>query len=279
MDTDNSDDELIRKRAFKISDSIELEDILIQDNTVEEKNHVKEEIDEALGDIFDPFAQIDKNSPGNIQDDGTVNSPPEIDIVTDLAQEGERKVNWILMASMILIFSGISIVAGIALDPLYATILLMILALFGLLLGERWVPKRNLNLLGITWVIISMKILYGLAIELQRWDLISIEVLGTLLLSLVALNVYLSYRHKHDAIAAQSTLILLVIGSATGYGFGEVGIAVMILIATILVHGLAIHRKSGNLAALGIASTNLWVGMHALTNGFSIGPLTILQMQ
>ena len=74
MDTDNSDDELIRKRAFKISDSIELEDILIQDNTVEEKNHVEEEIDEALGDIFDPFAQIDKNSPGNIQDDGTVNS-------------------------------------------------------------------------------------------------------------------------------------------------------------------------------------------------------------
>ena len=278
MDTDNSDDELIRKRAFKISDSIELEDILIQDNTVEVKNNVEEEIDEALGDIFDPFAQIDKNSPGNIQDDGTVNSPPEIDIVTDLAQEGERKVNWILMASMILIFSGISIVAGIALDPLYATILLMILALFGLSLGELWVPKRNLNLLGITWVIISMKILYGLAIELQRWEMISIEVLGTLLLSLVALNVYLSYRHKHDAIAAQSTLILLVIGSATGYGFGEIGIAVMILIATILVHGLAIHRKSGNLAALGIASTNLWVGMHALTNGFSIGPLTILQI-
>ena len=123
-----------------------------------------------------------------------------------------------------------------------------------------------------------MKILYGLAIELQRWEVISFEILGILLLALVGLNVYLSYRHKHDAIAAQSTLILLLIGSAAGYGYGEIGIAVMILMATILVHGLAIHRKSGNLAALGIASTNLWVGMHALTNGFSIGPLTILQI-
>ena len=279
MDTDNSDDELIRKRAFKISDSIELEDILIQEEAVEKIIHKEEEVDEALGDIFDPFAPIDKNSPGNIQEDGTVNNPPEIDIVTDLAREGEKKVNWILMASMILIFSGISIIAGIALNPLYATILLVVLALFGLTLGELWVSKNNLNLLGITWVIISMKILYGLAIELQRWDIISSELLGIFLLSLVGLNVYLSYRHKHDAIAAQSTLILLAIGSAAGYGFGEIGIAIMILVATILVHGLAIHRKSGNLAALGIASTNLWVGMHALTNGFSIGSLTILPLE
>ena len=125
MDTDNSDDELIRKRAFKISDSIELEDILIQDE-VEEKIILEEkEVDEALGDIFDPFAKIDKNSPGFIQEDGTVSNPPEIDIITDLAKEGEKKVNWILMASMILVFSGISIISGIALSPLYATILLV----------------------------------------------------------------------------------------------------------------------------------------------------------
>tara|TARA_B110000438_G_scaffold26590_1_gene25352 strand:- start:813 stop:4541 length:3729 start_codon:yes stop_codon:yes gene_type:complete len=279
VDTDNSDDELIRKRAFKISDSIELEDILIQDEVEEKIIFEEKEVDEALGDIFDPFAKIDKNSPGFIQEDGTVSNPPEIDIITDLAKEGEKKVNWILMASMILVFSGISIIAGIALSPLYATILLVCLALFGLTLGELWVSKNNLNLLGITWIIISMKILYGLAIELQRWEVISFEILGILLLALVGLNVYLSYRHKHDAIAAQSTLILLLIGSAAGYGYGEIGIAVMILMATILVHGLAIHRKSGNLAALGIASTNLWVGMHALTNGFSIGSLTILQLE
>ena len=275
--TEDSNDELIRKRAFKISDSIELGDILIPDETPEiEQPKSILEVDEALGDIFDPFAQLDEKTPGNIRKDGTVIDKPETDLTTNLAQDGERKVNWILMASMILLFSGVSIVAGIALEPFFATIFLLFLATIGFIFGETWIPKKNLHLLGITWVIISMKVLYGLAIELQRWDIVSVEVLGGLLITLVGLNVYLSYRHNHDAIAAQSTLILLAIGSATGYSFGENGIALMILIATILVHSLALHRKSGNLAALGIASTNLWIGMHALTEGFSVGSLRIL---
>ena len=277
VSTEDSNDELIRERAFKISESIELADIIIpiDEQETEDVNEI-EHVDEALGEIFDPFSQEDENSPGYVNRDGTVNNEPERDLTTNLSQEGERKVNWVLMASMILLFSGVSIVAGIALEPFFATILLLFLAIMGFVLGEYWIPKKNLHLLGVTWVIISMKVLYGLAIELQRWNIISIEILGFLLLALVGFNVYLSYRHNHDAIAAQSTLILLAIGSATGYSFGEIGIAVMILIATILVHGLALHRKSGNLAALGIASTNLWIGMHALTEGFSLGSLKIL---
>ena len=277
VSTEDSNDKLIRERAFKISDSVELTDIIIPDETLEiDPEKDTQEIDEALGDIFDPFTPLDEKSPGSIRRDGTVVNKPEADLTTNLAQDGERKVNWVLMASMILLFSGVSIVAGIALEPLFATIFLLFLATIGFIFGETWIPKKNLHLLGITWIIISMKVLYGLAIELQRWDIISVEALGGLLLALVGFNVYLSYRHNHDAIAAQSTLILLAIGSATGYSFGEIGIAWMILIATILVHSLALHRKSGNLAALGIASTNLWIGMHALTEGFSIGSLKIL---
>ena len=83
---------------------------------------------------------------------------------------------------------------------------------------------------------------------------------------------------NHDAIAAQSTLVLLAIGSSTGSILGEIGVAVMILISTILLHGLAIHRKSGNLAALGIASSNLWIGMHAITDGFKIGEMVIIKI-
>ena len=49
----------------------------------------------------------------------------------------------------------------------------------------------------------------------------------------------------------------------------------MILISTILLHGLALHRQSGNLAALGVAASNLWIGMHAITNGFTAGSLII----
>ena len=125
-----------------------------------------------------------------------------------------------------------------------------------------------------------MKVLYGLAIELNRWELggflpISVEVLAILLLLLVALNVFIAYRHDHDAIAAQATLVLLAIGSTAGSIGGEVGVAVMILLATLLLHGLALHRGSGNLAALGVAASNLWIGMHAITGGFTAGSLVI----
>ena len=77
------------------------------------------------------FSQDNENLPGIVRKDGTVEIPPETDVVTNLAKEGERKVNWILMASMIVIFSALGIVAGIALDPMLAIVLLIGLALFG----------------------------------------------------------------------------------------------------------------------------------------------------
>ena len=39
------------------------------------------------------------------------------------------------------------------------------MAIFGLICGENWIPKKNMRLLGVTWVIISMKLLYGLALD------------------------------------------------------------------------------------------------------------------
>ena len=126
VSTGDSNDKLIRERAFKISDSVILEDILIPDEILEiDPKKDTEEVDEALGDIFDPFAPLDEKFPGNIRKDGTVVNKPEADLTSNLAQEGERKVNWILMASMVLLFSGVSIVAGIALEPLFATIFLL----------------------------------------------------------------------------------------------------------------------------------------------------------
>ena len=229
--------------------------------------------------MFDPFIDKGSRTPGAVQSDGTVSSSPERDIVTDLALEGERRVNWILMASMVIVYSAISIQIGRTFDPLVGTIALLILATIGFVLGEYWVPKEGMVLLGVTWVIISMKVLYGLAIELRQWGVIESDlVLGISLLLLVGLNVYVSYRHDQDAIAAQSTLVLLAIGSTAGTEFGENGVAAMILLATILVHGLALNRKSGNLASLGIASSNLWIGMHALTSGFEVGQLRVLPL-
>ena len=279
MDEEEREDRIIRERKFKMDFDVHLEGINIEDNTLENTEIIKQEKDEALGDFFDPFEDTNDSSPGIIQKDGKIKNAPERDIVTEISIEGERSVNWSIMVAMIFIYSIISIQIGNTFDPLLATIILIFLAGFGFTLGEVWIPKEKMKMLGITWVIISMKVLYGLAIEFRNWNFISVEGLVLLLIFLVFINLYFAYRHNHDAIAAQSTLVLLSIGSTTGSVLGEEGVAGMIFISTIMIHSLAIHRKSGNLASLGIAASNLWVGMHAITSGFQIGELVILQLE
>ncbi len=278
MGDDESPDKVIREREFRLPSGIDIGNLNVSEDVDDSKKAQKQ--DDAIGDLFDPFAGLDADSPGTVSRDGGVSSPPERDIVSQLSTEGEQKVNWILMVSMIVIYSAISIQIGRVFEAQVGTILLLFLAFFGFGLGELWVPKERLSLLGITWVIISMKVLYGLAIELRNWGVIEDDLLlGIVLLLLVLVNVLVAYRHNHDAIAAQSTLVLLAIGSTAGTEFGELGVAVMILIATIILHGIAINRGSGNLASLGIASSNLWIGMHAITPQFSAGPLQVLPIE
>ena len=278
MVDDASEDEIIRERAFRISDKLDIGDLvdtaLFDGDDV--RSEVNEEVDEAIGELFDPFS--DKKSRGAIERDGTVKSAPESDIVTEISVDGERGINWILMGAMILVYSAIGFQIGFVFEPMLASFSLVFLAVVGFFFGERWSSDRRLRVLGITWVIISMKVLYGLSVELQRWGIVGVEGLGAILIVVVCLNIAASYRYEHDAIAAQSTLVLLAIGSTAGSLYGQEGVALMILISTILVHGLAVHRKSGNLAALGIASSNLWIGMHATTKGFEIGELRVMAL-
>ncbi len=281
MADDERDDRIIRESEFRRSINIDLSDIKLPEKSGDEEERREElakAVDEALEEFHDPFEQPSGDEPGAVQRDGSVPLAPGHDIVTDIAVEGERGVNWVLMISMIIVYSAIGVQAGLALPPLLAIAVLVLLAGVGFALGERWVPDPAMKLLGVTWVIISMKVMYGLAIELNRWDYIGMEALGGLLLLLVGVNVLVAYRHDHDAIAAQSTLVLLAIASTAGSVLGESGVAGMILLATLLVHGLALHRQSGNLAALGVAASNLWIGMHAITGGFEFGSLRILAL-
>ena len=275
------DDRIIREREFRRGINIDLSNIEIPERSGDEEERREElakAVDEALGEFYDPFEQPSGDEPGAVQQDGSVPLAPEHDIVTEIAVEGERGVNWVLMISMIVVYSAIGVQAGLALSPLLAIVVLMLLVGVGFALGERWVPDPAMKLLGVTWVIISMKVMYGLAIELNHWDYIGIEALGGLLLLLVGVNILVAYRHDHDAIAAQSTLVLLALASTAGSVLGESGVAGMILLATLLMHGLALHRQSGNLAALGVAASNLWIGMHAITGGFELGSLRILAL-
>ena len=199
MTDEEPDDKIIRERQFRRSTGIDIIDL--NHNSSEEEGEVSPPEDEALGDVFDPFIDKGGSAPGAVRSDGTVQSEPERDIVTNLAIDGESRVNWILMASMVVVYSAISIQIGRTFDPALGTLALLLLASIGFVLGEYWVPKEGMTLLGVTWVIISMKVLYGLAIELRQWGIIDSDLLlGISLLVLVGLNIYVSYRHDQDAI-------------------------------------------------------------------------------
>lgn len=242
------------------------------------------EIDRAVGDILDPFVAPGTPIAGDVSRDGTVQLAPEEDSVTQLAVEGEQRLHWSLMVTMVVTWSLIGFLVGTVLPPLVGALGLTAMAVFGFWLGERWIPRRDMRLLGVTWVIISMKLLYGLALDVHHWGWLgegesAAWALGGLLIALVAANVWVAHHHDDDAIAAQATLVLLAIASAAGAVGGELGIAGLIAVATLLLHALALQRHSGNLASLGIAATNLWIGMHAIVNEFSIGQLTILPLE
>ena len=285
----DEDDAVIRKRAFEMGGGLDLSGFL-DDTAIEEAKQTsqpqleqpkKTDVDEAMGEIFDPFA--DGPQPGDVQRDGTVHLPPEMDTITELATTGEKRLHWGIMVSMIVVYSVVGWLVGTTLDnPAIGLFSLLALSILGFILGERWVPDPSMRMLGITWVIITMKLLYGLAIDLAHWDLwgifpIDSTTLGGLLLGLVGLNVWVSYHHDEDAIAAQATLVLLAIGSGAGAVYGQMGVATGIVVATLLLHGLAWHRQSGNLSSLGIAASNIWIGMHAFSQDWSIGALKIVR--
>ena len=167
MGDDESPDKVIREREFRLPSGIDLGNLDVPEIVDDSKKTQKQ--DDGEGDLFYRFTESDEDfaRTGNV--DGGVSSPPERDIVSQLSKEGEQRINWILMVSMIVIYSAISIQIGRVFEAQIGTILLLFLAFFGFGLGELWVPKERLSLLGVTWVIISMKVLYGLAIELRNW--------------------------------------------------------------------------------------------------------------
>ena len=117
--SDEKDDRVIRERRFKMGGNIDIGDLGLEDiladlaeqGSTSPNSDPKPEIDEALGDVFDPFTEPTGAEAGAIQADGSVLSAPEDDIVTSMAKEGERRVNWSLMVAMIFVFSALSVVA------------------------------------------------------------------------------------------------------------------------------------------------------------------------
>ena len=270
-----AEDEILSKRNFEKDSGVNLDSFIIESAFEKEPSGNTEEVEEsevdiAVGELAEIFSHGDL--PSRINRDGTVKDAPEKDSVTEYAMEGEKRLHYGLMISMIVVWSAIGTIVGTSpiLSHTISAAGLLFMAGFGMWLGEIWIPRKSMHLLGVTWVIISMKILYGLAISMYTWDWISSTQLGASLLGLVALNIAIAQHHDEDAIATQATLVLLAIGSAAGGPYGEEGIAVMIGAGTLLFHALAYLRNSGNLASLGIAVSYLWIGLHAISNDWVI---------
>ena len=285
-DHDSVEDDVLRQKEFRRGSGIDLGQFVIQDHEeVEEETSVEvQETDAAVGEIVSLFSGKDEqsNEPGVIKRDGTVEDAAAPDSVTDMAVHGERRLGFGLLAGMVLVWSVLGWVVGTALPPFLGGPLLIIMGFSGLWVGEKWIPNPTMHLLGVTWVIISMKILYGFALDVHHWGWLDTSPLGAdlslgiFLLTLIGFNVVIAQRHDDDAIAAQATLVLLALGSATGALYDEIGVAGMILLGTLSMHGLALHRQSGNLASLGIAVSYLWIGLHAFSNEWSIANIEIV---
>ena len=273
---DPQEDDLLRERAFQRAGGLDLSGFALSvEPEAGHDEHIevqKAEADAAVGDIHSPFGPSSEP-----------NGPAE-DVVTGLAVEGERRLGQGLLVAMVVAYSALAAYVGTALPPSVAAPGLLMLGGAGLWLGERWIPRPSMRLLGVTWVIISMKILYGFALDAHHWGWFDALPdaglgLGVVLLGLVGLNVGLAQRHDDDAIAAQATLILLLVGSAAGGLYGELGVVVMIAFGTLVLHGMALLRGTGNLASLGIAASYLWVGVHALSNDWMVLGLHLVPLE
>ena len=276
------EDDVLREQTFKRPQGLNLDSFMVSAPATEpapapddDTSSVETESDSgdaAVGQVRDFFTM----------EAGEDEAP---DPTTQLAMQAEQTIGKGLAAAMIVVWTAIGALVGTVLPPVFGGVGLLVMAGFGLYLGERWIRRESMHLLGITWVIISMKLLYGLALDAWRWGWLAdvglpeSQVLGGLMLGLVGLNVGLAFRHDEDAIAAQSALVLFAIGSSAGAVYGELGIAVLIVLAMALMHGLALLRSSGNLASLGISMSYLWVGVHALSNDWSILSLTLLTIE
>ncbi len=288
-------DDVVRKRDFQRAQGVDFQAFMVQsddDETetslLQSQEDMAEEVEDiAVGKVASLFSsgEDDFLAPGAVQSDGSVVLQAEMDSVTDMAVHGEKRLSFGLLIAMVLTWSAIGAIVGTVLPEVPSGLGLFTMGVFGLYLGERWIPNPNMRLLGVTWVIISMKLFYGLALDAWHWGWFDFspygasETLGASLVALVTLNIFIAQRHDEDAIAAQATLILLLVGSAAGALYGEVGIAAMVGLGTLLMHGLAVYRQSGNLASLGIASSYLWVGVHALSDDWTVFGLEIVPFE
>ena len=212
------EDDVLREQSFKRPTGLNLDSFMLSSSPDEKTSAVDED------DALQPSSKTADAAVGNVRDLFTMEVSEEqtTDSTTQLAVHGEQTIGKGLAVAMVVVWTAIGALVGTVLPPVLGGLGLFAMAAFGLYLGERWIRRDSMHLLGITWVMISMNLLYGLALDAWRWGWLAdfglpeSQVLGGLMLGLVGVNVGLAFRHDEDAIAAQSALVLFAIGSSAG---------------------------------------------------------------
>ena len=142
-----TEDEILSKRNFEKDSGVNIDKFLIKDVIEEEPQKESsepesKEVDIAVGEVAEIFSRGD--IPSRIKRDGTVESAPEVDSVTEYAMEGEKRLHYGLMISMIVVWSAIGTIVGTS--PIFShtisAIGLLLMAGFGMWLGQIWIPQE-----------------------------------------------------------------------------------------------------------------------------------------
>ncbi len=116
-------DEVLRKKDFGRVKGLDISSFMVSNDEtktspatlpksepiVEAKEAVEEDI--AVGQMTEIFSRVDSNSnqPGQIQKDGTVAEPSDLDSVTDMAVHGEKQLSKGMMVAMVVIWTMIGL--------------------------------------------------------------------------------------------------------------------------------------------------------------------------
>ena len=165
MEDKNSEDEVLRSQSFKRAKGLNLDSFMVGSSEPEapttsapplSSTEMELENDAAIGEVGELFAL-------------ETHSRASVDSTTQVAVHGEQQIGRALAVTMVVVWTAIGAMVGTVLPPLLGGAGLLAMAMFGLYLGERWIRRDSMHLLGLTWVIISMKLLYGLALDAWRW--------------------------------------------------------------------------------------------------------------
>ena len=144
------EDDVLREQTFKRPQGLNLDSFMVGAPATEvgpppddETSSVETESDRgdaAVGQVRDFFTMK------VVEDEAS-------DPTTQLAMQAEQTIGKGLAAAMIVVWTAIGALVGTVLPPVFGGLGLFLMAGFGLYLGERWIQRDAMHLLGITWVI------------------------------------------------------------------------------------------------------------------------------